>query len=128
MDLRNYVPKEDTIVIPLVFKGEQLKNKDGSDMTITVYGPWTKKYRASGFNLASKRLRNKNEDTEVTYEDFNTANIELLASITYDWNITLDGKKPELTTENAIEVYDEIYWIKPLIEEAINKSGDFPLI
>lgn len=127
-DLTNYIPKEDTLVVPLEFKGDTLKNDDGSDMTITVYGPWTKKYRSSGFNLASKRLRSKKDSEEITYEEFNSASIELLAEVTHDWDITYGGEKPKFSVEKAKEVYEHIFWIKPLLEGAINESGDFPIL
>jgi hypothetical protein len=124
MDLNNLVPQENTVTIPLVFKGEVVKNDDGSDMTVTVYGPWTKQYRSSGFDLASKRLR-ENKGEELTFDQFEESSVELLAKVTADWNITYGGEKPEFTVEKAKEVYSHIFWIKPLLEQEINKAGDF---
>lgn len=123
-DLSNFVPKSDTITVELELNNEKILNDDDSPMTITVYGPWTKQYRSQGFRLASEHIKKNKED--ISFEDLDESNLNLLASVTVDWDITYNGEKPKFSFEKAKEVYGHIYWIPPLLESEINKAGDFP--
>lgn len=123
-DLSNLVPKKNTVDITIKHPttGETLTNDDGSDMTVTVYAPFTREYRSAGFAQANQRLkgRKNKQDFDFTFEELEDAGIELLVDVTTDWNITFGGKKPKFSKEKAREVYKEIFWLKAQIEEAIN--------
>src|SRR6056297_1100058 len=127
-DLKVLKPEKDTVEVILHHPatGEMLTNEDGTEMTITLYAPWTKEYRSAGFSLAQNRLKTHKDDlSDFTFEEMEDANIDLLAKVTVAWDITYDSKKPKLTQAKAREIYDELFWIKGQLEKEINSVGAF---
>jgi hypothetical protein len=130
-DLNDLVPTSDTIDVVLKHPntGEVLTNDDdGSQMTITIYAPHTRKYKSAIYKQANSRIKKaggKIENVEFDFEDLEQASIELFSSVTKEWNITFGGDKPKLTATKAKEVYEKIFWIKPQIEEAVASYADF---
>jgi hypothetical protein len=130
MDLMDLTPKTDIIVVTIKHPSteELLKNEDGSPMTITVYAPYTKEYKAVVHGIANKRLQaaSKNKKSlDYTMEELEEAALESLAKTTKEWNITYGGEVPKLTEAKAKEVYDKVFWIKTQIEGAVETSMDF---
>jgi len=129
MDLKDLKPKSDTVEVEIVHPNtlEPLKNEDESTMTITMYAPHSKEYKAVVHEQTNKRLKQsqKNKRMELTAEDLERAGLELLAKATKSWNITFGGKQPKYSVDAAIDIYDEVFWIRDQIEEAINESLDF---
>jgi len=129
MDLKDLKPKSDTVEVEIVHPNtlEPLKNEDDSTMTITMYAPHSKEYKAVVHEQTNKRLKQsqKNKRLELTAEDLERTGLELLAKATKTWNITFGGKQPKFSVDAAIDIYDEVFWIRDQIEEAINDSLDF---
>jgi len=129
MDLMDLTPKTDLIVVTIKhpLTDEPLKNEDGSEMTITVYAPYSKEYKAVVHGIANKRLKaaQNKKPTDYTMEELEAATLERLVKTTKEWNITYDGAKPKLTEAKAKEVYDKVFWIKGQIEGAVDTSLDF---
>lgn len=127
MDLKNFVPSADNVEVTLKIKDKPLKNKDGSDMTITVLSPYSKDYRQIVQKLTRERMKQEKEnedDALLTFEEFA---LNVLVETTVDWNITWDGKEPKFDKELAKEIYDSAFWVKMLINEATAKLADFTL-
>lgn len=129
MDLKDLKPKSDTVEVEIVHPNtlEPLKNEDESTMTITMYAPHSKEYKAVVHEQTNKRLKQtqKNKRMELTAEDLERTGLELLAKVTKTWNITFGGKQPKFSVDAAMDIYDEVFWIRDQIEEAINDSLDF---
>lgn len=129
MDLKDLKPKSDTVEVEIVHPNtlEPLKNEDESTMTITMYAPHSKEYKAVVHEQTNKRLKQtqKNKRMELTAEDLERTGLELLAKATKTWNITFGGKQPKFSVDAAMDIYDEVFWIRDQIEEAINDSLDF---
>lgn len=129
MDLKDLKPKSDTVEVDIVHPTtlEPLNNEDGSTMSITLYAPHSKEYKALVHEQTNKRLKqvSKTKKSEITAEELERTGIELMAKATKDWNITFDGDQPKFSVELAIKVYDEIFWIRDQIEEAVSNSLDF---
>jgi hypothetical protein len=129
MDLMNLKPTSDTVEVKLVHPntGDQLKNDDKTDMTITVYASHCKEYKSVMHEQTNKRLKamqsGKNKD--FTSQDMEEATLTLLSKITASWDITYGGEKPKLTVAKARELYDQVFWIKDQIEGALADSLDF---
>ena len=132
MDLMNLIPTTETIEV--VLKHPQtfdvLKNEDGTDMTITVYAPHSKEYKAAVHeqtNIRLKQMQAKgNRNTNViTAEELEAATIKMLVKTTKDWNITSGGKQPKFTADEAKKIYQEVFWIKDQIEEAVADAEVF---
>lgn len=129
MDLKDLKPKSDTVEVDIVHPTtlEPLNNEDGSTMSITLYAPHSKEYKALVHEQTNKRLKqvSKTKKSEITAEELERTGIELMAKATKDWNITFDGDQPKFSVELAIKVYDEVFWIRDQIEEAVSNSLDF---
>jgi hypothetical protein len=118
-----------TIEVKLVHPntGDKLKNDDKTDMTITVHASHSKEYKAAMHEQTNKRLKSmqSGKKQEITAQDMEEAGLSLLSKITDSWDITYGGEKPKLTVAKAKELYDEVFWIKDQIEEALADSLDF---
>jgi len=129
MDLKDLTPKTDEIVVIIKHpvSGEVLKNDDSSDMVITVYAPHSKEYKKVQRDIVGKRLKAAQESgsKDIDYEKLEEATMDLLIRTTKSWDITYDGNKPELTEDKSRQIYDEVFWIKNQIDDALNNSLDF---
>jgi hypothetical protein len=129
MDLMNLKPTSDTVEVKLVHPntGDTLKNDDKTDMTITVHASHSKEYKTVLHEQTNKRLKamQSGKKQEITAQDMEEATLTLLSKVTADWNITYGGEKPKLTVAKAKDLYDEVFWIKDQIEEAVADSLDF---
>ena len=129
MDLLDLTPKTDIIVVTIKHPAtdEPLKNKDGSDMTISVYATYSKQYKKVVHEIANKRLKTAQGkgSRDFTIEELEAATLDSMAKTTVEWNITYGGEKPKLTEDKAKEVYDKVFWIKSQIEGAVESSLDF---
>ena len=131
MDLMNLVPTTDEIEVVLKHPAtfETLKNDDGSEMTITVYAPHSKEYKAAVHEQTNIRIKQMQKsgrnNTTITAEELEAASINMLAKTTKGWNITFEGKKPKFAVDTAKTIYDKVFWIKDQIEEAVAGSEVF---
>lgn len=129
MDLKDLTPKSDEIVVVIKHPatGEPLKNDDKSEMTITIYAPHSKEYKKVLHEQTNKRLKKMQSkgNKDITAEDIEEATLEALAKTTKEWNITYGGEAPKLTVTKAKEVYEDVFWIRSQIEEAVEDSLDF---
>jgi len=129
MDLKDLKPKSDTVDVEIVHPStmEPLKNEDGSIMTITMYAPHSKEYKEVIHEQTNKRLKQsaKNKKVEITAEELEKTGLLLLAKTTKKWNITFGGEQPKFSVDKAVDIYDEVFWIRDQIEEAVSDSLDF---
>ncbi len=130
MDLMNLKPSSDTVEVTLKHPntGDTLKNDDKSDMTITLYASHSKEHKAAMHEQTNKRLKamqSGKKKVEFKSEELEEATLTLLSKVTADWNITYGGEKPKLTVAKAKDLYNEVFWIKDQIEEALADSLDF---
>jgi hypothetical protein len=127
MDLSNIIPTSDEIVVTLKYPGTDkvLDNDDGTPMTITLYAPHTKEYKAGIYEQANKRI--KDQQKEFTIQDWEESTTELLLKAIKDWDITFGGKKPKLTPAKAKEVFNSKagFWIAEQVQEKVNSFEAF---
>jgi len=128
-DLKDLTPKSDTVVVTLKHPstGTILGNEDGSPMTITLHAPHTKSYKKVMYGKTQDRIEKIKEtgDKKIDFDELEDITLSTLAEVTTEWNITYDGKKPTLSVKKAIEIYNEVFWIRNQIEEAISDNVDF---
>ena len=129
MDLKDFTPKSDEVevVVKHPVNGEPLTNKDGSDMVIVLHAPHSKAYKEAMYEQTNKRLKaaQGSGSIDLTAQDLEQASLELLSKVTKSWNITYDDKQPKLTVAKAKDIYDELFWLKPQLEEALNSFEVF---
>ena len=126
MDLKNFVPSTDNVEVELKINDKNLKNSDGSNMTITTLSPYSKNYKEIIQKLSNGRIK-KSKDKQLDSSDYEDFALEVLTETTVDWNITWDGKKPKFDKKLAKEIYDSAFWIKALINQEQAKLVDFTI-
>jgi len=129
MDLKDFAPKSDEVevVVKHPVNGEPLTNKDGSDMVIVLHAPHSKVYKEAMYEQTNKRLKSAQSsgDMSLTAQDLEEDVLGLMSKATKSWNITYDNKQPKLTVAKAKAIYEELFWLRPQIEEALNSSQAF---
>jgi hypothetical protein len=125
MDLKDLTPKSDLVEVELAHpsNGDPLFNEDNTRMSITVYAPYSKQYKQALYNYTKGKIKNGQADLDVI--ELEELNVSVLAATTESWNITFDGKNPELTEELAREIYTDAFWIKTQIDEAVSQVLNF---
>lgn len=121
-------PKETTEVIlyhPVT--SEVLTNEDGSNMTITVHGPYSKKYKAIAHAQQNRRLAKAQRGGKMTLsaEEIENSAMELLVQCVEDWTITLGGTKPKATEAKVREVFTQLPWVKDQVDAALGDTQAF---
>jgi esterase/lipase len=129
MDLMDLKPTSNTVEVKLKHPntGVVLKNDDKTDMTIVVFASHSKEYKELIHEQTNKRLKvmQSSKNTNVTAQDMEKATLDMLSKITSEWNITYNKEQPKLSITKAKQLYDEVFWIKDQIEEALADSLDF---
>jgi lysozyme family protein len=129
MDLKNFAPKSDEVEVVVLHpgNGEPLINKDGSQMTITLAATHSKEYKVVLHEQTDKRIKASKGSGQLEFKskEMEEASLEILAKATKSWNITYDGAKPKLTVAKAKAIYEELFWLKPQLEEAVTTTADF---
>lgn len=128
-DLADLKPKSDVVEVELVHPAtmEPLTKNDGSVMTVVVYAPHSKEYKAALHEQTNKRIQKSSKGKRVTFtaEDIEQATLELLAKTTKSWDVVIGGKTPELSVPNAVDFYRDFPWVREQVEEAVNDSASF---
>jgi len=129
MDLQDFLPKSDTITVLLKNKvtDEYIKKDDGTEMSITLYLPHTKEYKAVIHEQTNKRIQRaqKNKKLVFTAEEIDNASVEVLAKTTKTWDIQINKKNPKFSVADAMELYQKFSWIKDQLLEEQEAYTDF---
>ena len=130
MDLMDLKPTSDTIEVFLKHPatGDDLLNDDGGEMTITVYAPHSKEYKAAIHKQTNKRLKaasRKGSVGSISAEELEESGFDLLCGTVASWDITFGKEKPKLTIEKARTLFTEVFWIKDQVEEAVRDAEVF---
>ena len=129
MDLKDLTPNLEDIVVTLKHPttDEVLKNEDGTAMTITLLSGYSKKYKKLQHEQISKRLTKaqNSKSQEIDYSEIEEATVEVLSKATKSWNLTFGGTNPKLTAARAISMYEDVFWIRNQLEEALSDDLSF---
>jgi hypothetical protein len=129
MDLKDLTPKSNIVTVAITHpsSGEVLLNLDDTPMSVTIYAPHSKEYRAYSHTQTNARLKKAQETKvmDITSEELEQSTLDMLCNITKEWNLTYDNEMPELNLDKAKEVYTEIFWLKDLVEVGVGEAMDF---
>lgn len=130
MDLMDLKPKSDVVEVFLKhpISQEPVCNDDGSEMTITIYAQHSTQYRAAIHEQQDKRIKamqKKGNTSTYTAAELEQDQINLLAKIVKEWDITYGKEKVKLTQGKAKEIFTEVFWLRGQVEEALSESVDF---
>lgn len=130
MDLMNIGKIKETTDVTLYnpITSEILLNEDGSDMTITVHGPYSKKYKSIAHAQQNRRLQKAQRTggkLNLSAEEIEAAALDLLIKCVDGWNITLGGEQPDCTEAKVREVFTELPWVREQVDAALGDAQAF---
>ena len=130
MDLMNIGKTKDTTDVTLYnpVTSEILTNEDGSEMTITVHGPYSKKYKSVSHAQQNRRLQKAQRTggkLNLSAEEIEAAGLDLLVKCVDKWNITIGGEAPEATETKVREIFTEFPWVREQVDAALGDAQAF---
>ena len=129
MDISNFIPTVDTVDVEIKSPVDQsvMKNEDGTPMTITMYLPHSKEYKAVRHDQTNRRIQasQKKGGNKVTAQEIEAETIELLVKTTAGWNITYKEKQPKFSEEVAKEIYEKAPFIAEQLFEGVAEAEVF---
>lgn len=132
MGLRDIGTTKDTTDVALYHPvtGATLLNGDGSEMTITLHGPYSDAYKAAERSQTNRRLaraQRSGRGVQITAEQIEAESFDLLVKCVAGWNITLekDGKTEPFSEANVRSVLTELPWIRAQLDAAFGDTAAF---
>ena len=130
MDLMNIGTTKDTtdVVLYNPVNSEILLNDDGSEMTVTVHGPYSAKYKSISHNQQNRRLMKAQRTggkLNLTAEEIEASATDLLVKCVDGWNITVGGEKPECTEAKVRELFETLPWVREQVDAALGDAQAF---
>jgi hypothetical protein len=107
---------------------EVLTNDDGSEMTVTVHGPYSSKYKSISHQQQNRRLQKAQRTggkLNLSAEEIEASALDLLVKCVADWNITLGGEKPECNESKVREVFTDLPWVREQVDAALGDAQAF---
>jgi hypothetical protein len=130
MDLMNIGTTKETTDVTLYnpVNSEILTNEDRSEMTITVYGPYSKKYKTISHAQQNRRLMKAQRTggkLNLTAEEIEASALDLMVKCVSGWNITLGGEQPDCTEAKVREVFEALPWVREQVDAALGDAQAF---
>jgi hypothetical protein len=130
MDLMNIGTTKETtdVILYNPVNSEVLRNEDGSEMTITVHGPYSKKYKAISHAQQNRRLQKAQRTggkLNLTAEELEASALDLLVKCVEAWNVTIGGETPVATEAKVREVFEKLPWVREQVDAALGDAQAF---
>ena len=130
MDLMNIGKTKETTDVTLYnpVNSEVLTNEDGSEMTVTVHGPYSKKYKAISHAQQNRRLQKAQRTggkLNLSAEEIEASALDLLIKCVVGWSITLGGERPDCTEAKVREVFEALPWVREQVDAALGDAQAF---
>ena len=124
MDIADLKPQSDLVTVYLKDPRDDspFMNDDGTQMTINLYAPHSRKYKEIMYEQTDKRIKDKKQDFKSS--ELDEATLTQLVKSTESWDITFCCEKPKCTEKKVREVY-EVFWVRTQVEDAINNYEVF---
>lgn len=108
--------------------GEPLLNADKSEMTVTIHGPYSKRYKEAERaqqNRRFQRAQRSGRGMNLTAEQLEAETFNLMLKCIDNWNVTLDKEPEPFSTEAAREILTEKPWLREQISAAFSDTSAF---
>ena len=130
MDLMNIGTTKETTDVTLYnpINSEILVNDDKSEMTITIHGPYSKKYKSISHAQQNRRLMKAQRTggkLNLTAEELESSALDLLVKCVDGWSITLGGEQPECKEAKVREVFEALPWVREQVDAALGDAQAF---
>ena len=131
MSLQDVGKTKDTTVVTLRHPDPRktLKNPDGSDMTVVLHGPYSKRYKTAQRTQQQQRMEQMAEtgaSATLTIDEIDDMTREILTECIESWTI---WETPEVqmacTPENIERLFDEHPWALDQLSNALGRSASF---
>ena len=121
---------KDTTDVELVHPvtGEALLNADKTQMTITVHGPYSSRYKKIMHEQQNKRLAKATRTggrMNLSAEELEAGALDLIVKCVEDWNITLTDKPEPFSEAKVREVFGKLPWVKEQVDAAFGDTRAF---
>jgi hypothetical protein len=129
MDLKSLEVKSETTTITLYHPVDNvpIKNDDGTDMTVTIHGKYSAKYREIQQNQQNARLKRaeRGGKMKLTAAELLADRMDLTVGCVDSWSIQLDGSVPDCNTENVRAIFVRFPWMREQIEAEMEDTQAF---
>lgn len=108
--------------------GEALLNDDGSQMSITIYGPYSKRYKQISHEQQNRRLTKAQRSggkLNLTAEEIEASSLEILIKCVVDWNVTLTEGVEEFSEEKVRYIFEARPWVREQVDAAFGDTRAF---
>jgi hypothetical protein len=129
-DLLNIGKTKETtdVVLYNPVNSEILTNEDGSEMTITIHGPYSKRYKSISHAQQNRRLQKAQRTggkLNLSAEEIESSALDLLVKCVDAWTITLGGEQPTCTETKVREVFTDLPWVREQVDAALGDAQAF---
>lgn len=129
MDLKSLEVKSDTTTIVLYHPVDNvpIKNDDGTEMTVTIHGKYSAKYREIQQSQQNARLKRaeRGGKMKLTAAELLADRMDLTVGCVDSWTIQLDGSTPECSPSNVRSVFERFPWMREQIEAEMEDTQAF---
>lgn len=118
---------ESTLYIKNPSNGKVVKNDDGTDMEVTVFGEYSDEWRNALYERTKNRIEKSKEtgQTSMSFEEMEEENFEMTCLCTKSWNLTDKDGPVDLTPENVRRIYTEYPWVYQQVRAHMENSSNF---
>lgn len=129
MDLNSLEVKSEHATITLFHPTENvaLSNDDGTPMTVTVCGKYSRKYREIQQNQQNARLKRaeRGGKMKLSAAEIVADRLDLVVGCVESWHIQLDGEYPDCSPALVRSVFERFPWMREQIEVEMEDSQAF---
>jgi len=108
--------------------GEALLNDDGSHMSITIHGPYSKQYKKVSHEQQNRRLvkaQRSGGKLNLTAEEIEASSLEILVKCVAGWNVTLTKGVEEFSEEKVRSTFEALPWVREQVDAAFGDTRAF---
>ena len=108
--------------------GEPLLNGDGSQMSITIHGPYSARYKKINHEQQNRRLikaQRSGGKLNLTAEEIEASSLEIIVKCVEGWNVTLDKDLEAFSEEKVRDVFTALPWVREQVDAAFGDARAF---
>lgn len=128
-DLKSLIPNDmHTFEVRHPVSAEVLTKDNGKPMTITIYSPYSDKFKQVAHAQAKKRLskaKGVDAQKELTIDDYTEFALDTLAATTHAWDLQFDKKSLPFSEERAKQLYKELPWLIDQVKDVQDRISNF---
>jgi len=129
MDLISLEVKSDTTTIVLYHPVDNvpIKNDDDTEMTVTIHGKYSAKYREIQQSQQNARLKRaeRGGKMKLTAAELLADRLDLTVGCVDSWTIQLNGTTPDCTPEAIRTIFTRFPWMREQIEAEMEDTQAF---